>query len=145
MKREQIERILRVKEMRRKLAEVNYARANREVHDRENAVLSAQDHETHIRATSDNRREERLSRLLSKSDNPALENGRITNIYKMTATEIRNSEIYTQSCKEELSDALTIATAKRQHLAHLLQREDRSKQLRDKVVSLEIMEAIRHE
>ena len=145
MKLSQIDQILRVKEMRRKLAEVNYARANRHVREGETAVWNAQQDEIYIKNTSQSRREERLSKLLENTENPVMENARITNVYKITETEIENSAQITQSRKEELLEAIAIASGKREELARFLQRENKSKQLRDRLVSMEQKEAIRHE
>ena len=145
MKRQQVDRIMRVKEMRRKLAEVEAAKANRIVSESENLLASAIASENYTKETSVKRREDRLAKLLEDRDNPAYENARIVNVYNMTESEIAESQALTQQREEELSQARYNAKLKQQELAKFLQQENRTEKIRDKLIEAEIEEAIRHE
>ena len=145
MKRQQVDRIMRVKEMRRKIAEVEAAKANRIVSESESLLASAIANEAYTKQTSVKRREDRLAKLLEDRDNPAYENARIVNVYNMTESEIVESQALTKQREEELSQARYNAKLKQQELAKFLQQENRTEKIRDKLKEAEIEEAIRHE
>ncbi len=144
-KRWQLNRVLQIKEMRRKLAEIEAARAARLRHEAEAAVSNAYAEQNEIIENSDQRRNARLEKLLEDGRNPAVENARIRNLYRATDHEIDASKFRTDCRISELEIAETSAKMKQKELASFLQREERTRKLCERLTELKIQEDLRHE
>ena len=94
--------------------------------------------------TSDRRREARLAKLLEEGRNPAVENARICNVYRVTDHEIEASKFRTDCRIAELETAEISAKMKQKELASFLQREERTRKLCERLTELKVQEDIRH-
>ncbi len=144
-KLKKIDKLLQVKELRRRLAEMEAARAKREVAIANNALIEAQNEALYIKETSVERRHERLTQVVQAGQNPALQNARLVNVYAITDEEIQNANFKTTLHAEQLSEAAERLKLEQQKLARFLQLEERTRKLCDRLIEIQKVEAARAE
>lgn len=144
-KLKKIDKLLKVKELRRRLAEMEAAKAKREVMIAKNALVQAQEDEQHIKDTSADRRNERLTQVIQAGQNPAVQNARLVNIYAITDEEIQSATFKTTLHVQQLDESAERLKLEQQKLARFLQLEERTKKLCERLAEMKKVEAARHE
>lgn len=144
-KLKQIDKLLRVKELRRRLAEMEAAKARRNVHSANDKLHDAMSDEQTIRETSQDRRQERLKKVVQVSDNPSVQNARLANVYAITNKEIENAQFNTALHAERLREAGECLKLEQKKLARYLQLEERTRKLCDRLLEMKKVEAVRQE
>jgi len=142
-KLKQIDKLLKVKELRRRLAELEAAKARRQMHEASHAVQAARDEEVYIKETSAIRRQERLKKVVEPGKNPAIQNARIVNLYAITDKEIQESAFNTEIRLQQLAESEDRLKLEQSKLARFLQLEERTRKLCDKLVDMKKVEAAR--
>lgn len=142
-KLKKIDKLLKVKELRRRLAELEAAKARREVYQAEQEVIDAQNEEIRIKETASERRQEKIKDLLEPGKNPAMQNSRIANLYAITDQEIKESAFKTTMQREKLTESEERLKLEQSKLARFLQLEERTRKLCDKLIDLKKIEAAR--
>lgn len=142
-KLKKIDKLLKVKELRRRLAEMEAAKASREMHMASLAVEDAKQQQIHIRETAAIRRQERLQNIVEPGQNPSVQNARIVNIYAITDQEIQESAFNTEIKEQKLNEAEDRLKLEQSKLARFLQLEERTRKLCDKLVDMKKVEAAR--
>lgn len=140
-----IEKLLIVKSLRRKLAEMEAMRAHATVLASEDAANQATAQELAVKSGSVQLRQERISNLLRKPDNISVQNALIGNVFVRTEFEIEQAVAHTAKKQEELLVANQDAVEKQKNLARFLQKEESAKQLFDRLKTAENQEAMRLE
>jgi len=140
-----IEKLLSVKSLRRKLAELETARANAAVFNAEDAVDRALENEEVVKNGSDQIRKARINELLDQPDNVAVQNALISNAFAKTDFEIGQAKERTNLRRHELQESVATAVEKQKNLARFLQMEERAKQFFERLKSAENLEALRSE
>lgn len=138
-----IDKLLKVKELRRRLAEMEAAKARREMHIADQEVEHARQQEIEIKQTSSQRRQNRLKEVIKPGKNPALQNARIVNVYAMTDQEIKESAFNTTMRIEQFHEAQDRLKLEQSKLARFLQIEERTRKLCDKLIEIKKVEAVR--
>ncbi|MEL7428644.1 MAG: hypothetical protein AAFN43_01470 [Pseudomonadota bacterium] len=141
----QIRKLLKIKTMRRKMAELEVARANAEVARGLSAVEQAQQEEADTLASGAERREKRISRLLDEPGNVSMQNAMIVNVFARTRHEKARARAAVLQKSAELLEARNLAIEKQRKLARFLQVEERAKQFCDRLETSERLEAQRAE
>lgn len=139
----QIDKLLKVKQLRRRLAEMEAAKARRFVHNAELELQDARIEEQTVRETSTERRNERLKKVVEISDNPAVQNARLVNVYAITDQEIQNANFNTTLHIQKLDEASDRLKLEQQKLARFLQLEERTRKLCDRLLEMKKVEAVR--
>lgn len=142
-KLKQIDKLLKVKELRRRLAEMEAAKARRHMHEAAQAVQAARDEEVYIKETSAIRRQERLKKVVEPGKNAAIQNARIVNLYAITDQEIQESAFNTEIRLQQLTESEDRLKLEQSKLARFLQLEERTRKLCDKLVDMKKVEAAR--
>ena len=142
-KLKQIDKLLKVKELRRRLAEMEAARASREMHMASQAVEEAKQEQIHIKETAGIRRQERLKKVVEPGQNPSVQNARIVNVYAITDQEIQESAFNTEIKQQKLSESEERLKLEQSKLARFLQLEERTRKLCDKLIDMKKVEAAR--
>lgn len=140
-----IQKLLTVKSLRRKLAELEAAKARTAVLNAEDAVNRAVYSEKATKQGSETLRQERISDLLEKPDNIAVQNAMIGNVFAKTDYEIAQAIERTGRKRQELDTSQHDAAEKQKNLARFLQMEERAKQFFERVKTAEDLEALRSE
>ena len=140
-----IQKLLTVKSLRRKLAELEAAKARNAVLNAEDAVNRAVYSEEATKQGSETLRKKRISELLEKPDNVAVQNALIGNVFAKTDYEIAQAIERTGRKQQELDTSQHYAAQKQKNLARFLQMEERAKQFFERVKSAEDLEALRSE
>ena len=140
-----IQKLLTVKSLRRKLAELEAAKARNAVLNAEDAVNRAVYSEEATKQGSETLRKKRISELLEKPDNVAVQNALIGNVFAKTDYEIAQAIERTGRKRQELDTSQHYAAEKQKNLARFLQMEERAKQFFERVKSAEDLEALRSE
>ena len=141
----QINRLLSIKTMRRKLAELDAARANARVSGAMAALSNARQDEQDIIITGDQRRENRISELVNTPSNVPLQDTMIVNTFARTDFERDQARANVLQKTANLGEARVAAAEKQQKLARFLQVEERAKQLCSRLEASEALEAQRCE
>ena len=144
-KLKQIDKLLKVKELRRRLAEMEAAKASREMHMANQAVEDAKQEQIHIKETAGVRRKERLQNSIEPGQNPSIQNARIVNVYAITDQEIQESAFNTEIKQQKLSESEDRLKLEQSKLARFLQLEERTRKLCDKLIDMKKVEAARQE
>jgi len=144
-KLKQIDKLLKVKELRRRLAEMEAAKASREMHMANQAVEDAKQEQIHIKETAGVRRKERLQNIIEPGQNPSIQNARIVNVYAITDQEIQESAFNTEIKQQKLSESEDRLKLEQSKLARFLQLEERTRKLCDKLIDMKKVEAARQE
>jgi len=139
----QIDKLLGVKELRRRLAEMETARARRELLECEAMLDQAIEEESRIRETCVERRQQRLREVVQKSRNPAVQNARLVNVYAITDEEIKGAAFQTELKTQQLEEAGERVKLEQQKLARFLQIEERTRKLCDRLAEMKRLEAAR--
>ena len=142
-KTQQTDKLFRLKELRRKLAAAAAARANREYYQALQALQDARDYEEHLRQNGEIKRRERISKLLKKDENPALQNTQITNEYKIERSEYINSRQIRETRSQEAEGALDRLKMKQSELARKVLEEERTRKLCERLASLQRLEKMK--
>ncbi len=142
-KLKQIDKLLKIKELRRRLAEMEAAKATREMQLASQEVEFAKQQEIEIKQTSAQRRQQRLKEVIQPGNNPGLQNARIVNVYAITDQEIQQSAFNTTLRIEQLHESEDRLKLEQSKLARFLQIEERTRKLCDKLVDLKKVEAVR--
>ena len=142
-KTKQIDRLLRVKELRRRLAEMEAVKATRQMHMAEQAVENAKEEEIYIKETSAARRQEKLKEVLDPGKNPAIQNARVVNLYAITDKEIKESAFQTEIKQQQLIESKERLKLEQSKLARFLQLEERTRKLCEKLVEMKKIETAR--
>lgn len=142
-KLKKIDKLLKVKELRRRLAEMEAAKASREMHMASLAVEDAKHEQIRIKETAAIRRQERLKKVIEPGQNPSLQNARIVNVYAITDQEIQESAFNTELKEQKLSESQERLKLEQSKLARFLQLEERTRKLCDKLVDMKKVEAAR--
>ena len=144
-KLKQIDKLLKVKELRRRLAEMEAAKASREMHMANQGVEDAKQEQIHIKETAGVRRKERLQNSIEPGQNPSIQNARIVNVYAITDQEIQESAFNTEIKQQKLSESEDRLKLEQSKLARFLQLEERTRKLCDKLIDMKKVEAARQE
>jgi len=139
----QIDKLLGVKELRRRLAEMEAARARRELSQCKTMLNEAIQQEREIRETSVERRQQRLREAVRKGQNPAVENVRLMSVYTRTDEEIKGAAFRTELKSQQLDEANERVKLEQQKLARFLQIEERTRKLCDRLLEMKKVEAAR--
>lgn len=142
-KLKQIDKLLKVKELRRRLAEMEAAKASREMHMANLAVEDAKLEQINVRETASTRRKERLQNIIKPDKNPSVQNARIANVYAITDQEIQEAAFNTEIKQQKLSESEERLKLEQSKLARFLQLEERTRKLCDKLVDMKKVEAAR--
>ena len=142
-KTQQTNKLLRLKELRRKLAGAAAARANREYYLALQALQDARDYEEHLRQNGEVKRRERIQKLLERDENPALQNTQITNEYKIERSEYINSQQIRENRSQEANGALARLKMKQSELARKVLEEERTRKLCERLASLQRLEKMK--
>jgi len=142
-KLKQIDKLLKVKELRRRLAELEAAKAKRAMLQADQDVIDAQNNEIQVKETASERRQERLKKVLEPSNNPALQNARVVNLYAITDQEIQASAFKTTLSKQLFAESEERLKMEQSKLARFLQLEERTRKLCDKLIDMKKIEAAR--
>jgi len=143
-KLKQIDKLLRVKELRRRLAEMEASKARNAMYQAEDAVERARQNEQFVLDDSDRRRHERMNNLMKGDSNIAVQNARVINMYAMTSEEILQSKTATSDRISDLQGAQERAKIEQAKLARFLQLEERTRKLCDRLIKIKQSEAARH-
>ena len=139
-----IDRLLKVKELRRRLAEIEASQARNALYAAEDALARAKENEFSVRANSDVKRNERLNHLLEGGGNIAVQSIQLKNAYALTEQEINQAIEHTKHQDSALGEAAECASLAQQKLARFLQIEERTRKLCEKLAEMKHKEAIRH-
>ena len=142
-KAKQIDKLLRVKELRRRLAEMEAGKATRQMHMAAQAVEDAKKEEIYIKETSAVRRQEKLKQVLDPGKNPAIQNARVVNLYAITDKEIKESAFQTEVRQQQLVESKERLKLEQSKLARFLQLEERTRKLCEKLVEMKKIEIAR--
>ena len=142
-KLKKIDKLLKVKELRRRLAEMEAAKASREMHMANLAVEDAKQEQIHIKETAAVRRQERLQKVVEPGQNPAMQNARIVNVYAITDEEIQQAAFNIEIKQQKLNESEERLKLEQSKLARFLQLEERTRKLCDKLVDMKKVEAAR--
>ncbi len=142
-KLQQIDKLLKIKELRRRLAEMEAAKAKREMHLASQEVDHAKQQEIEIKQTSGHRRQRRLKEIIEPGKNPTLQNARIVNVYAITDQEIQASAFKTTMRIEQFHESEERLKLEQSKLARFLQIEERTRKLCDKLIDMKKVEAVR--
>jgi hypothetical protein len=128
-----IDRLLKIKELRRQLAEVQLAKtANLRAQSQAAVELAWNNHE-YIKVSSKEQREQRISQVINTPGNVPVDGARITNLYNSTKADIKNSKAWALTKVDELQNARALETEDRQKLARFLQVEERTRKLGERL------------
>lgn len=127
------------------MAELEAAKARTAVLNAEDAVNRAVYSEKATKQGSETLRQERISDLLEKPDNIAVQNAMIGNVFAKTDYEIAQAIERTGRKRQELDTSQHDAAEKQKNLARFLQMEERAKQFFERVKTAEDLEALRSE
>ena len=142
-KTQQTNKLLRLKELRRKLAGAAAARANREYYQALQVLQDARDYEEHLRQNGEVKRRERIHKLLERDENPALQNAQITNEYKIERSEYINSRQIREIRSQEADGAMDRLKLKQSELARKVLEEERTRKLCERLASLQRLEKMK--
>ena len=142
-KTQQTNKLLRLKELRRKLASAAAARANREYYQALQVLQDARDYEEHLRQNGEVKRRERIHKLLERDENPALQNAQITNEYKIERSEYINSRQIREIRSQEADGAMDRLKLKQSELARKVLEEERTRKLCERLASLQRLEKMK--
>ena len=127
------------------MAELEAAKARTAVLNAEDAVNRAVYSEEATKQGSETLRKKRISELLEKPDNVAVQHALIGNVFAKTDYEIAQAIERTGRKRQELDTSQHYAAEKQKNLARFLQMEERAKQFFERVKSAEDLEALRSE
>ena len=119
------------------------AKATRIMHEADLAVQTAREEEVNIKQTSSARRQERLKEIIEPGKNPALQNARIVNVYKITDQEVQASAFKTEMQIQLLGEAEERLKLEQTKLARFLQLEERTRKLCERLGEMKKIEAAR--
>ena len=141
----QIRKLLTIKTMRKKLAELDVARANAEVSNAKTAVDQAERNERDILQSGAERREERISDLLKHPANTAVQDTMIVNVFARTDHEKLEARANVLQKYTDLAASRQKAIEKQEKLARFLQVEERARQFCERLETSENLKAQRSE
>lgn len=139
----QIDKLLSIKELRRRLAEMEAARSRRVVQEADAMLQEAHDEEAYIKETSAQRRQERLKQVVEAGKNPAVQNAQLVNVYAITSQEISGAKFNTELKRQQVDEANERLKLEQKKLARFLQIEERTRKLCDRLIDMKKVEAAR--
>ena len=132
-KTSKIDKLLKIKEFRRKKAESEVVSAKGTVQSARLAYSQAVETQNQVIDTAAQRRSKRIQKLLTDPENANLDSSRIVNVYQQTKLEIVKAVEETVDRKQQVSQATQFLSDKQQELARFLQKEERTRNLRDRL------------
>ena len=140
---QKIDKLLRVKELRKQLAEHAAARASGSHARALHAFRQAEEAERNILQVSEERRQKRIAALLEVDENPSTQNVRIMNAYYRSVQEVEETRASKNNRLDEAQEAKNRLKLAQSKLAQNLREVDRTKKLCERLAKLQQVEKLR--
>jgi len=142
--RNQMDRLLKVKKLRRILAQTKAAKAHRELRDAGHALENAKASAVQVNQEAHGRLRHRIDAVLDiPNANQNLLNTRIANLWHVGQQEISDAVQIVSRRGEEATQALEKTHERRQQLARYLRREKQTEGLCDRLAELERQQVLK--
>ena len=142
-KLKQIEKLQEIKELRRKLAELEVAKAMGVYRDAEIALQRALQAEADLEQEGESRTKKRLGSLMNQPGNVRIQSARVVNVYRQIENEKDLARNHTQSRTVVLEESTQNLRTQREKLARYLQVEERTRKLCGNLKAKESAEMLR--